>query len=68
VIVLRLQKWHEAGLIHWPHRVDEVLKSKHSDALGKADPCDRTQKIKCRILMTNVSYSGNNQKEAHSSS
>jgi hypothetical protein len=51
-----------------PHRVDEVLKTKHSDALGKADPCDQPQKIKCRILMTNVSYSGNNHKEAHSSS
>jgi hypothetical protein len=49
-------------------RVDKVLKTKHSDALGKADPCDRPQKIKCRILMTNISYSGNNHKEAHSSS
>jgi hypothetical protein len=29
-----------------PHRVDEVLKTKHSDALGKADPCDQPQKIK----------------------
>jgi hypothetical protein len=58
----------EAGLIHRPHRVDEVLKTKHFDALGKADPCDWPQKIKCGILMTNVSYSGNNHKEAHSSS
>jgi hypothetical protein len=40
----------------------------HSDALGKADPCDRPQKIKCGILMTNVSYSGSNHKEARSSS
>jgi hypothetical protein len=62
------KKWCEAGLIHRPHRVDEVLKTKHSDALGKADPCNRPQKIKCRILMTNVSYSGNNHKEARSSS
>jgi hypothetical protein len=53
---------------HEPHRVDQVLKMKHSDALGKADPCDQPQKIKCRILMTNVSYSGNNHKEARSSS
>jgi hypothetical protein len=68
VIVLRLQKWCETGLIHWPHRVDEILKTKHSDALSKADPYDRPQKIKCRILMTNVSYSGNNHKEVHSSS
>jgi hypothetical protein len=66
--MLRLQKWREAGLIHRPHRVDEVPKTKHSDALGKADPCDRPQKIKCGILMTNVSYSGNNHKEARSSS
>jgi hypothetical protein len=41
-----------------------VLKTKHSDALGKADPCSRPQKIKCRILMTNVSHSGNNHKGA----
>jgi hypothetical protein len=46
--MLRLQKWREASLIHWPHRVDEVLKTKHSD--------------------TPVSYSGNNHKEARSSS
>jgi hypothetical protein len=68
VIMLRLQKRREAGLIHRPHRVDEVLKTKHSDALGKADPCDGPPKIKCRILMMNVSYSGNNHKEARSSS
>jgi hypothetical protein len=66
--MLRLQKWCKAGLIHRPHRVDEVLKTKHSDALGKADPYDRPQKTKCGILMTNVSYSGNNHKEALSSS
>jgi hypothetical protein len=52
----------EAGLIHRPHRVDEVLKIKHSDALGKVDPCSRPQKIKYRILMTNVSHSGNSLK------
>jgi hypothetical protein len=51
-----------------PHRVDEVLKTKHSDTLDKADPCDRPQKIKCKLLMSNVSHSGNNHKEAHSSS
>jgi hypothetical protein len=68
VIALRLKKWGEAGLIHRPHRVDEVLKAKHSDALGKADPCSRPQKIKCRILMTNVSHSGNNHKGGCSSS
>jgi hypothetical protein len=45
-----------------------VLKTKHSDALGKADPCSRPQKIKCRILMINVSHSGNNHKGARSSS
>jgi hypothetical protein len=44
------------------------LKTKHSDTLGKADPCDQTQKIKRGILMTNVSGSGNNHKEARSSS
>jgi hypothetical protein len=68
VIMLRLQKRCEAGLIHRSHRVDEILKTKHYDALGKADPCDGPQKIKCRILMMNVSYSGNNHKEARSSS
>jgi hypothetical protein len=61
-IALRLQKWGGAAFIHLPHRVDEVLKTKHSDALGKADPYSRPQKIKCRILMTNVSHSGNNHK------
>jgi hypothetical protein len=66
--MLRLQKRCEAGLIHQPHRVDEVLKTKHSDTLGKADPCDRPQKIKCKLLMPNVSHSGNNHKEACSSS
>jgi hypothetical protein len=45
-----------------------VLKTKHFDALGKADPCSRPQKIKCSILMTNVSHSGNNHKGACSSS
>jgi hypothetical protein len=65
---LRLQKRGEVGLIHRPHRVDEVLKPKHSDALGKADPCSWPQKIKYRILMTNVSHSGNNHKGARSSS
>jgi hypothetical protein len=40
------KKWREAGLIHQPHRVDEVLKAKHSDTCGKADPYDRPQKIK----------------------
>jgi hypothetical protein len=64
--MLRLQKWCEAGLIHRPHRIGEVLKTKHSDTLGKADPCDRPQKIKCGILLTNVSCSGNNHKEARS--
>jgi hypothetical protein len=45
-----------------------VLKTKHSDALSKADPCSQPQKIKSRILMTNVSHSGNNHKGARSSS
>jgi hypothetical protein len=40
-----------------------VLKTKHSDTLFKADPCDWPQKIKCGILMTNVSCSGNNHKD-----
>jgi hypothetical protein len=38
------------------------LKTKHSDALAKADPCSQPQKIKCGILITNVSHSGNNYK------
>jgi hypothetical protein len=63
-----LQKWGEAGLIHRPHIVDEALKTKHSVALGEANPRDRPQKIKCTILMIDVSYSGNNHKRVHSSS
>jgi hypothetical protein len=39
------KKRGEAGLIHRPHRVDEVLKTKQSDALGKADPCSRPKKM-----------------------
>jgi hypothetical protein len=62
------KKWGEADLIHRPHRVDEVLKAKCSDALGKADPCSRPQKIKCGILMASVSHSGNNHKGGRSSS
>jgi hypothetical protein len=30
----RLQKQSEVGLIHRPHRVDEVSKKKHSDTRG----------------------------------
>jgi hypothetical protein len=66
VIVLRLQKRREVGLLHQTHRIGKVPKTKHSDTLGKADPCDRPQKIKCGILMTNVSCIGNNHKEARS--
>jgi hypothetical protein len=44
------------------------MKIKHSDTLGKADPYDQPKKIKCGILMTNVSCSGNNHKEACSGS
>jgi hypothetical protein len=62
------KKWRETGPIHWPHRIGKVLKTKHFDTLGKADPCDRPQKIKCGILMKNVSCSGNNHKEARSGS
>jgi hypothetical protein len=43
------------------------LKTKHSDTLGKVVPCDRPQK-NCGILLTNVSCSGNNHKEARSGS
>jgi hypothetical protein len=40
----------------------------YSDALGKADPCDRPQKIKCKLLMTSVLQNCGNYKEARSSS
>jgi hypothetical protein len=36
----------ESGLIHRPHRIGKVLKAKHSDTLGKADPCDQPKKNK----------------------
>jgi hypothetical protein len=40
----------------------------YSNTLGKADPCDRPQKIKCKLLMTSVLHNCGNYKEAHCSS
>jgi hypothetical protein len=57
-----------AGLIHWPYRVDETQRVSYSDALGKADPRDRPQKIKCKLLMTRVLHDYSSYKEARSSS
>jgi hypothetical protein len=67
VIVWKLQNRGEAGLIHWPYRVDETSRASYSDALGKADPCDWPQKIKCNLLMTSVLHNSGNYKEARSS-
>jgi hypothetical protein len=39
-----------------------------SDALGKADPRDRPQKIKCKLLMTSVLHNCSSYKEARCSS
>jgi hypothetical protein len=58
----------DAGLIHWPYKVDETSRASCSDALGKADPHDRTQKIKCKLLLTSVLHNHGNYKEARSSS
>jgi hypothetical protein len=38
-----------------------------SDELGEADPRDRPQKIKYKLLMTSVLHNYGNYKEAHSS-
>jgi hypothetical protein len=62
------KKQGEAGLIHWPYRVDETSRESYSDTLGKADLCDRPQKIKCKLLMTSVLHNSGNYKEARSSS
>jgi hypothetical protein len=61
------KKWGEAGLIHWPYRVDETSRESYSDALGKADPYDWPQKIKCKLLMTSVLHNSGNYEEARSS-
>jgi hypothetical protein len=58
----------EAGLIHWPYRVEEASRAHYFDTFGKADPCDRPLKIKCKLLMTSVLHNCANYKEARSSS
>jgi hypothetical protein len=68
VIAWKLKKRGDAGLIHWPYRVDETSRASYSDALGKADPCNRPQNIKCKSLTTGTLHDGNNYKEARSSS
>jgi hypothetical protein len=68
VIAWKLKKGGEAGLIHWPYRVNETSRAGYYDALGKADPCDRPQKIKCKLLMTSVLHNCSSYKEARSSS
>jgi hypothetical protein len=40
----------------------------YSGALGKANPCDRPRKMKCKLLMTSVLHNCGNYKEARSSS
>jgi hypothetical protein len=62
------QKWGELGLIHQPYRIDKPSRAGYSDALAKADPCDRPQKIKCKFLMTSALHNCGNYKEACSSS
>ena len=49
-----LKKRVEAGLIHRP---DRVAKAKQIDIRGKADPCDRPQKIKSKDLTSSLSRS-----------
>jgi hypothetical protein len=64
VTALKLQKRGEAGLIHWPYRVDKSQRTSCSDVLGKADPCDRPQKIKCKPLMSSVLHDHSSYREA----
>jgi hypothetical protein len=68
VTASKLQKRGEAGLIHWPYRVDKTQRASCSDALGKADPRDRSQKIKYKFFMTSVLHDYRSYKEARSSS
>ena len=50
VIGSRRQKRTEAGLIHWPHRVDASWHATGCNRDRKADPGDRPQKIEKSYL------------------
>ena len=45
MIGLKRQKWAEAGLIHYPHRVDTSWQATKSNKIREADPSDRPQKM-----------------------
>jgi hypothetical protein len=44
VIASKLQKWGEAGLIHWPYRVNKAQRASYFNALGEVDPRDQPKK------------------------
>ena len=45
MIGLKRQKRAEAGLIHWPHRVDTSWQAMESSKVREAGPSDRPQKM-----------------------
>ena len=45
MIGLKRQKRAEAGLIHWPHRVDTYWQATESSKVREAGPSDRPQKM-----------------------
>jgi hypothetical protein len=51
-------------LIHWPYRVDESRRMSCSDAFDEADPRDRPQKVKCKLLMSSVVHNHSNYRKA----
>jgi hypothetical protein len=62
---LKRQKMGEAGLIHWPYRVDESWRTSCFDALNEADSYDRPQKIKCKLLISSVVHSRSSFRKAY---
>jgi hypothetical protein len=48
------KKWGEAGLIHWPYRVEESYETSHHSVPMEADSRNRPQKMKYRFLMSSV--------------
>jgi hypothetical protein len=55
------KKRGEAGLIHWPYRVDGKV-------TGETDPCDRPPKDRIELFLSSMLHCYNDRKETYSSS